>query len=166
MKNNEVFEFCIGSEETGKVCKIALPMRFKKHFYTLGIKEGHEKRDCDYNLEKPIKENNASALKAFSEVLMNLSAEQITEFQKIARVTEPQTLADLLEICLEVSDYQCLPFGTPKELAKGYILNLKTIDPESVMAKTPEENYKDFGKMIAENNNGFFFKNCFYYLKN
>lgn len=138
MKNNETFEFCIGSEETGKVCKITLPMRFKKHIYALGIKEGHEKRDCEYNLKKPIKENNASALKAFSEVLMTLSTDQITEFQKIAKVTQPKSLADLSEISLEVSDYQCLPFGTPEELARGYILNLKSIDPDSVIAKTPE----------------------------
>lgn len=166
MKNNEVFEFCIGNEETGKMCKITLPMRFKKHIYALGIKEGHEKRDRDYNLEKPIKENNASALKTFSEVLMTLSTDQICEFQKIARMTQPESLADLLEISLEVSDYQCLPFGTPEELARGYILNLKTIDPDSVIVKTPEENYKDFGKMLQENNNGFFFRNLFYYLKN
>lgn len=165
MKNNEVFEFFIGNEETGTMCKIALPMRFKKHIYALGITETSEKRDTDF-AEKPIKENNSAALKAFSEVLMHLSTEQITEFQKIARVTEPQTLADLLEICLEVSDYQCLPFGTPEELAKAYILSLRAVDADSAIVKTPEENYKDFGKMLAENNNGFFFRNCFYYLKN
>ena len=81
-ENEKTFIFMIGDYDSGKVCKLHLSMRFKKHFDALKITDVPKFSD-EFNLSKPISDNNATALKKFSEIIFEMSTDQIDDFTNI-----------------------------------------------------------------------------------
>lgn len=154
--------FHIGDESTGKSCIIHLPIRFKKCFDDLNISTDKKTSD-DYNLNKPIKTNNASALQKFSEIVLEFSAEQAEAFTQNALKSYPTTIADLLDIAIEAGEYKYLHAGNYYDLAKGFINYMQMADPSAEICSTPEEDYEAFGKHIVAQTDGFFFKKMFFY---
>ena len=156
------FVFMIGDNNTGKVCKLHLPMRFKKHFDALKITDVPKFSD-EFNLSKPISDNNATALKKFSEIIFEMSTDQIDDFTNICIERYPTTISDLLLIAAEAAGYKSLHANNYYSLAKGFVSYKQMADPAADVCKTTEEDFEEFGRFIVGRTGGFFFKGRFYY---
>ena len=82
-------------------------MRFKKHFGALKIFDTPNFSD-EFNLNKPISDNNMVALKKFSEIIFEMSAEQINDSTKFCIERYSTTLSKLLLIAAEATGYNSL----------------------------------------------------------
>ena len=161
-ENEKTFIFMIGDYDSGKVCKLHLPLRFKRHFDALKISDTPKFSD-EYNINKPITYNNAAALKKFSEIVFNMLPEQITDFTRFCIERYPTTLADLLLIAAEAAGYNSLHASNYFDLAKGFVSYMQMADPTADVCKTEEKDFEDFGRYIVNKTSGFFFKDSFYY---
>lgn len=161
-QNEKTFIFMIGDYDSGKVCKLHLPMRYKKHFDALKISDTPKFSD-EYNINKPIKDNNAAALKKFSEIVFEMTAEQIDDFTKFCVERYPTTISDLLLIAAEAAGYNSLHASNYFDLAKGFVNYMQMADPEADVCKIEEKDFEEFGQFIVNKTGGFFVKGVFYY---
>lgn len=156
--------FAIKDIESNRSCIIHLPMRFKRFFDDLEITTD----PCmasDFNISKPIRENNASCLNKFSEIVFELTDKQLELFTKQAQKSNPQTFADLLKIAIDVSDsYNSICANNSYTLGKGFYNFLQMTGSQEI-TDMKEDEFDEFGKYITKRTNGFFFNNCFYYKK-
>jgi len=142
------FVFMIGDNNTGKVCKLHLPMRFKKHFDALKITDVPKFSD-EFNLSKPISDNNATALKKFSEIIFEMSTDQIDDFTNICIERYPTTISDLLLIAAEAAGYNSLHASNYFDLAKGFVNYMQMADPEADVCKTEEKDFEELDSLSS-----------------
>ena len=161
-QNEKTFVFMIGDSDNGRACKIHLPMRFKKHFDALKI-SGVPRSSDDFNLNKPITDNNAAALKKFSEIVFEMTAEQINAFTRSCLKGYPNTISDLLLIAAEAAGYKSLRANDHYSLARGFVSYMQMANPTADVCKTEEKDFEEFGRFIVNRTGGFFFKGRFYY---
>ena len=161
-QNEKTFVFMIGDSDNGIACKIHLPMRFKKHFDALKISDVPKSSD-EFNPNKPITENNAAALKKFSEIVFEMTAEQIDDFTRLCIDRYPTTISDLLLIAAEAAGYKSLHASDYYSLARGFVSYMQMAEPSADVSKTEEDDFEEFGRFIVNRTGGFFFKDSFYY---
>ena len=161
-QNEKTFVFMIGDSDNGRACKIHQPMRFKKHFDALKISDVPKSSD-DFNLNKPISDNNAVALKKFSEIVFEMTTEQINTFTRSCLEGYPNTISDLLLIAAEAAGYKSLHASDYYSLARGFVSYMQMADPTADVCKTTEEDFEEFGRFIVNKTGGFLFKGSFYY---
>lgn len=157
-------QFAIKDTESNRSCVIHLPMRFKHFFDDLGITDD-PRMASDFNINKPILENNAGCLNKFSEIVFELSDRQMEHFTRLAQKSNPKTFSDLLKIAIDVSDsYNSICANNSYSLGKGFF-NFLLMTGSKEITDMRDDDFEEFGKYIAEKTGGFFFDNCFYYKK-
>lgn len=162
VNTTNTLEFAIRDLESNRSCIIHLPRQFKRFFDDLEITTD-PRMASDFNLNKPIRENNASCLNKFSEIVFELTDKQIARFTRLARKSNPQSFSDLLRIAIDVSDsYNSIYANNNYNLGKGFYNFLQMTGSQEI-TDMGEDEFEEFGKHIVSRTGGFFFDNCFYY---